>query len=530
MVVTGIVAILTGSRAGWLAIAVTVGVDRDGLAAVARSSRTARRGAQRSANEDRHRRPSRSSPASASCSSSRASSCGRAARAMAGALAYFTTALRMFADHPLTGVGPGGWVAERIVYTRVGELDYTVPHAHDIYLQGLAEMGLLGVVAGLVVVGLPRLARDRRDQGRGRPDGVGGAGRRRPPRLLRGARHPRLLRQHAGRPPGARGADRLARCHRRVARCPSREPSPGAVDERAAVGAPALADRMRRRHRRAGSGRDDRSGRPAGGRPCRCRGVGCRPAAGPDAPQPTTRTSLRTGSPRDSSLGGDGRLGGRRGDPRRRRRPWTTSRRPGSPSRGRSSDKGDLRPRWPQALARATRTGVQQPAVAFAAGWLADRIGDTAAADAAFVAALDAIPSIAADPFWTTDPGVSTRAGRRSSTGRSPLSPTAAWELALMAGDAERARSLTATAADPRARRPGHRRMDRRRSGSRRRPGRRRGAAARSRSGRLGRPRQRPPGAADEAARFRAWADYIESSSFNGYEVRILSDATQQLA
>ncbi len=65
---------------------------------------------------------------------------------------YFATALRMFESSPLVGTGPGTWVPQRIDYTQPGEIDYYIPHAHNIYVQVLAEFGIVGALAGIVVV------------------------------------------------------------------------------------------------------------------------------------------------------------------------------------------------------------------------------------------------------------------------------------------------------------------------------------------------------------------------------------------
>lgn len=65
---------------------------------------------------------------------------------------FYRIALQMFNESPLTGVGPGMWVAQRIAYTRSPAADEYVPHAHDLYLQGLAEMGLLGALAGVIAI------------------------------------------------------------------------------------------------------------------------------------------------------------------------------------------------------------------------------------------------------------------------------------------------------------------------------------------------------------------------------------------
>jgi O-antigen ligase/tetratricopeptide (TPR) repeat protein len=65
---------------------------------------------------------------------------------------YWDAASRMFGESPLVGTGPGTWVAQRILYTPQGVTDYYIPHAHTVTFQTLAEFGLLGVAAGVVVL------------------------------------------------------------------------------------------------------------------------------------------------------------------------------------------------------------------------------------------------------------------------------------------------------------------------------------------------------------------------------------------
>jgi O-antigen ligase len=65
---------------------------------------------------------------------------------------FFNSAIRMFQDDPLTGQGPGMWLAERARYTLPTEQDYYVPHAHNLYLQTLAELGIVGAFVGVIVV------------------------------------------------------------------------------------------------------------------------------------------------------------------------------------------------------------------------------------------------------------------------------------------------------------------------------------------------------------------------------------------
>jgi O-antigen ligase len=64
---------------------------------------------------------------------------------------FADASLRMFQASPLTGMGPGTWPVLRASNTMAGQVDVYVPHAHSIYWQALAEFGLIGVVAGVVV-------------------------------------------------------------------------------------------------------------------------------------------------------------------------------------------------------------------------------------------------------------------------------------------------------------------------------------------------------------------------------------------
>lgn len=71
----------------------------------------------------------------------------------AGRDTFWQRALEFFAERPLLGVGPAGYVtrySEVEPYSRV----FVAPHAHNIYLQVLSEGGLLGVGALLVLGGV----------------------------------------------------------------------------------------------------------------------------------------------------------------------------------------------------------------------------------------------------------------------------------------------------------------------------------------------------------------------------------------
>jgi tetratricopeptide (TPR) repeat protein len=151
----GIASLLTGSRAGWFGLAVAFMVSAALLLASARGRAalgTVARGVTR---------PGRARIAVGVVAAvaivglvaigpaivRRATEGGEDLRA-----GYLSAALRMFAEAPLTGTGPGTWVMQRIRYTVPPETDYYIPHAHDIYAQTLSELGLLGAAAGVVLV------------------------------------------------------------------------------------------------------------------------------------------------------------------------------------------------------------------------------------------------------------------------------------------------------------------------------------------------------------------------------------------
>lgn len=146
-----VVTILSGSRAGWLAIGITVIVvgvlwlapteHRASLVGLVRS-----RSAQMLA----------LAVLVLAAVGAFAVGPGLLLRASAGGEAvrtdFYAESVRMFQSSPLVGTGPGTWVVERIAFTPPSETDYYVPHAHNIYLQTLAEFGLVGLLAGVVVV------------------------------------------------------------------------------------------------------------------------------------------------------------------------------------------------------------------------------------------------------------------------------------------------------------------------------------------------------------------------------------------
>jgi tetratricopeptide (TPR) repeat protein len=77
---------------------------------------------------------------------------------------FVRIALDLFSQSPIVGTGPGSWVIQRIALTEPTDVDYYIPHAHNIYAQTLAELGVVGAIAGLflgisVLVLLRRAAR-----------------------------------------------------------------------------------------------------------------------------------------------------------------------------------------------------------------------------------------------------------------------------------------------------------------------------------------------------------------------------------
>jgi O-antigen ligase len=92
---------------------------------------------------------------------------------------YSVVALRMFSESPIVGTGLGSWVIQRVAYTDAPDRNIYVPHAHNIETQTLAEQGLVGAIAGLIllatIVMLFRRAAADQDPSRRRMAWIGGA-------------------------------------------------------------------------------------------------------------------------------------------------------------------------------------------------------------------------------------------------------------------------------------------------------------------------------------------------------------------
>ena len=79
-----------------------------------------------------------------------AASPGRLASVQSNRYAYWKVALRTFGDHPLDGVGSGGFQAE---WLRERPFREPVRDAHSLYLETPAELGLVGLALVLALIG-----------------------------------------------------------------------------------------------------------------------------------------------------------------------------------------------------------------------------------------------------------------------------------------------------------------------------------------------------------------------------------------
>jgi tetratricopeptide (TPR) repeat protein len=92
------------------------------------------------------------------------------------------------------------------------------------------------------------------------------------------------------------------------------------------------------------------------------------------------------------------------------------------------------------ALERASRLGLQRPAVAMAIGELAERLGDLKLADRAYVSAILTVPSLADDPWWRSEAARAARFGAILDAAIAATDELDRWQIPLMAGDPDRAR------------------------------------------------------------------------------------------
>ena len=144
-----VVVVLTGSRASWLALGVAAVLTGLALLVAYRS---------RIGEVLRDRRWRRVAMATALVVIPVAIVAAPAVLARVGAPgdggrgSYAAAGMRMFEDSPLLGIGTGTYAAQRAAYTEPGEIDFYVNHAHNIYVQTLAEMGVVGALAGVIAI------------------------------------------------------------------------------------------------------------------------------------------------------------------------------------------------------------------------------------------------------------------------------------------------------------------------------------------------------------------------------------------
>jgi putative inorganic carbon (hco3(-)) transporter len=67
-------------------------------------------------------------------------------------LDLWRSALTIFADHPVLGGGPGTWVQLKVAANPPSVANIIVPHAHDMYVQAAAELGLAGLAAAAILL------------------------------------------------------------------------------------------------------------------------------------------------------------------------------------------------------------------------------------------------------------------------------------------------------------------------------------------------------------------------------------------
>jgi tetratricopeptide (TPR) repeat protein len=445
-----IVTLLSGSRAGWLAVGVAVVV-----VAMAALASAAGRKALRSLVATRTARIGTALAGASGAAALLVLAPGILLRVGAGGedlrATYVAVAGRLLAEAPATGTGAGTWVAQRIAMTAAGEPDYYIPHAHNIYAQTASEHGLLGLLAGAIAIGCLAwlILRGLRDA-----DAV----RRRwawaaffgtvyfgthqvldfyanfPATLFAfalpvawlDATTPRSITARLRAPAVGPGTRRLL----------------GGVA--AAVGVGILAVAV--------------VGLVAQERPAELMGRG-QIAAG-EGDWATALPLFRAAREADPQIPAytfaQGLAEARAGDPASALEAL---------ERVAASD--DLPVAWldvaalrldagdtagtQAALDRALRLGRQQPAILFAAGALLERLGDLPAADAAWSATLQALPSLAGDRWWT-DPARADRWPAIRDAALAELSPEAAADLWLSSGDSARATEAAARIADPAAR------------------------------------------------------------------------------
>lgn len=355
---------------------------------------------------------------------------------------YWATALRMFEDAPVLGQGPGTWMVRRVAYTEAGELDLYQPHAHNQYLQTGAEFGIIGLIAGgaavLIIAWL--LAR-----------------------AVRGADPMRRRWAWAS----VFGLVYLAL---NVVVDVHTIPTVALLVGIPIAALDATSDRSIGMPAALGS-----LVRPLRGAATVLLFIACGVAvvylARNEGTSLTHHAALLAASEGDWQAAMGPALDAAEADPDigayqmtaalalAAEEEWEAA----QAAYQRVIELDDLPTAWlglaqaqaaldrPRAeveasLDEALRLGEQQAALAFAAGEIADEVGSPRRADAAYARALTLVPSLAADPEWRERLGDDRFAGVVDAA--IAIDPSAAWDIALMADDLARARSLAAELPD----------------------------------------------------------------------------------
>lgn len=447
VVITIVVGIMTGGRAGWVASAGAIVIV--GGAALLMALRRGRLGKDGQLGTLARRRSVRLGVVSVFVLAIVAALVAAPAIAQrlsggdGGRTSYYTSSLRMFADAPLLGSGVGTWPVQRAAYTHPGEVDWYISHAHNVYLQTLAELGLVGIATGilaavpvawLVLRGLRAAAapETRRwawmaafgftylaihglfDYYLNMPAVMFAAAV--PVAVLDATSSRRLGLGSWTTGLGGRAPVLLGRAARGLFW----------VGCLVAVLLLARVESVALTHQAAVMATD--TGKWVDAEPPAREAV----AADPDMPAHQMTLGLVAAARHD----------------------WTTA----AAAYERAAAADDIPMSWlglaqalieldappdqaSEALERALRIGAAQPAVAYAAAHLYDRLGLTDEATELYATALAALPSLATDPTWTADAALTTRWPTILARAEE-LAPGSAWELALMAGEPDRARTL----------------------------------------------------------------------------------------
>ena len=348
----------------------------------------------------------------------------------------------MFEDAPLLGTGPGTWAVQRAAYTAPGELDWYVTHAHNLYLQTLAETGLLGSLAGVAAVAAVAWLLWRAFRG-------GDPMRRRwawgalfvfaylgiasfvdnyanmPAVMVLAAIPLAVLDATADRRLGLPGLSVAT-----SSRVASLARAALWVACLVAILGLARSESIADEHARAVGLIDDGDWEAAA--PL----VTSASSADPDMiAYQVTR----------------GQVASQMGD-------WATA----LDAYRRAAETDDLPASWlgvaqaqlelgrpatdvADSLERALRLGTQQEGILYAAASIYDRLGQVDEANGAYAAALASMPSLAADPYWMSDPDLARRFEGILDQAIERAGPSG-WVVALTAGDAVRARTLARSA------------------------------------------------------------------------------------